>query len=83
MRLLRGRVLLPSALVLVLIVNISQPFVKSIRLQPSAVARPGRRVGGVDPFVGTSGDGHTTPGAHAPFGMVFLVPLNAAPAAAD
>ena len=28
----------------------------------------------VDPFIGTGGDGHTFPGAAAPFGMVQLSP---------
>ena len=28
----------------------------------------------VDPFIGTGGDGHTYPGATAPFGMVQLSP---------
>ena len=28
----------------------------------------------VDPFIGTGGDGHTFPGAVAPFGMVQLSP---------
>ena len=28
----------------------------------------------VDPFIGTSGEGHTFPGAVAPFGMVQLSP---------
>ncbi|RTL43013.1 MAG: glycoside hydrolase family 92 protein [Burkholderiales bacterium] len=31
----------------------------------------------VDPFIGTSGTGHVTPGATVPFGMVFPAPDNA------
>ncbi|GMH59698.1 hypothetical protein TL16_g02884 [Triparma laevis f. inornata] len=30
----------------------------------------------VDPFIGTSGTGHTTPGAKAPFGMMYMSPVN-------
>ena len=31
----------------------------------------------VDPFIGSAGTGHTTPGAHLPFGMITLAPLTA------
>ena len=31
----------------------------------------------VDPFIGTASTGHTTPGAKAPFGMMYMVPVNA------
>lgn len=30
----------------------------------------------VDPFIGTSGLGHTAPGAKYPFGMIYLTPLS-------
>jgi predicted alpha-1,2-mannosidase len=30
----------------------------------------------VDPFIGTATTGHTTPGAKAPFGMMYMVPVN-------
>ena len=30
-----------------------------------------------DPFIGTSSTGHTTPGAKTPFGMMYMVPVNA------
>jgi putative alpha-1,2-mannosidase len=32
-----------------------------------------------NPFIGTAGFGHCTPGAHAPFGMITLAPLTAGP----
>ena len=31
----------------------------------------------VDPFIGTATTGHTTPGAQAPFGMMYMAPVNA------
>ena len=31
----------------------------------------------VNPFIGSAGTGHTTPGAHLPFGMITLAPLTA------
>lgn len=43
-----------------------------------AVGAPsGRLTDEVDPFIGTSGTGHVTPGATVPFGMVFPAPDNA------
>lgn len=33
----------------------------------------------VDPFIGTAGVGHTSPGAHLPFGKVTLAPLTTGP----
>jgi putative alpha-1,2-mannosidase len=30
----------------------------------------------VDPFIGSAGTGHVTPGAKLPFGMIYLVPRN-------
>ena len=30
----------------------------------------------VDPFIGTAGTGHTTPGAKYPFGMIYLAPMS-------
>jgi len=44
----------------------------------AAVGAPsGRLTDEVDPFIGTSGTGHVTPGATVPFGMVFPAPDNA------
>src|SRR5262249_38911235 len=49
------------------LVLLSTPF--------SATAQtPDPHIGRVDPFIGTSGEGHTFPGAVAPFGMVQLSP---------
>jgi predicted alpha-1,2-mannosidase len=42
-----------------------------------AGAADGRVTDDVDPFIGTSGTGHVTPGATVPFGMVFPAPDNA------
>ena len=39
------------------------------------------RVDRVDPFIGTGGTGHTSPGAKLPFGMIYLAPMNQAPSA--
>ncbi|SFJ50146.1 GH92 family glycosyl hydrolase [Caulobacter sp. UNC279MFTsu5.1] len=41
---------------------------------PSAFAQDKTPYQAVDPFIGTGGDGHTFPGAVAPFGMVQLSP---------
>ena len=50
----------------------------------SAQRRPTRRSAkDVRPFIGTSGDGHTTPGAHQPFGMMTLSPVNLDPESAN
>ena len=45
-------------------------------LASSCVSVPSRNspLDCVDPFIGTGGDGHTYPGATAPFGMVQLSP---------
>jgi predicted alpha-1,2-mannosidase len=43
----------------------------------SAVALASEFSGHVDPFIGTQGTGHVTPGATVPFGMVFPAPDNA------
>ena len=49
------------------------PFAVLLALLASAaVAAPGYDA--VDPFIGTGGEGHTYPGATAPFGMVQLSP---------
>ncbi|MBN8506557.1 MAG: GH92 family glycosyl hydrolase [Burkholderiales bacterium] len=43
-----------------------------------ALATPGEHLTRhVDPFIGTDGTGHVTPGATVPFGMVFPAPDNA------
>ena len=43
---------------------------------PAAPVAPGESPASsaVDPFIGTGGEGHTFPGAVAPFGMVQLSP---------
>lgn len=38
-----------------------------------------RRKHSANPFIGTAGYGHCTPGAHAPFGMITIAPLSAGP----
>jgi len=43
-------------------------------LSPIAQAATPTPLGAVDPFIGTGGEGHTFPGAVAPFGMVQLSP---------
>jgi predicted alpha-1,2-mannosidase len=43
-------------------------------LSPIAQAGTLTPLGAVDPFIGTGGEGHTFPGAVAPFGMVQLSP---------
>ena len=50
---------------------------------PPVAPRPRRSASDVRPFIGTSGDGHTAPGAHRPFGMIYLNPINLNPAAAN
>ncbi|MFN5699453.1 MAG: glycoside hydrolase family 92 protein, partial [Betaproteobacteria bacterium] len=40
-------------------------------------AHAGKFTRHVDPFIGTDGTGHVTPGATVPFGMVFPAPDNA------
>ena len=40
----------------------------------AAPANPSKGFASVDPMIGTGGDGHTYPGAVAPFGMVQLSP---------
>lgn len=42
-----------------------------------ATSRPAAFTRHVDPFIGTDGTGHVTPGATVPFGMVFPAPDNA------
>ena len=41
---------------------------------PTAASTAGDPVAAVDPMIGTGGEGHTFPGATAPFGMVQLSP---------
>jgi predicted alpha-1,2-mannosidase len=43
-------------------------------LSTAATAQTPSPIDAVDPFIGTGGDGHTFPGATAPFGMVQLSP---------
>jgi len=43
-------------------------------LSPIADAAASTAIRAVDPFIGTGGEGHTFPGAVAPFGMVQLSP---------
>jgi len=43
-------------------------------LSPIAQAAALTPMAAVDPFIGTGGEGHTFPGAVAPFGMVQLSP---------
>ena len=50
------------------------PVTKEVRKDLSLVPLPSLR--GIDPFIGTSSTGHTTPGAKAPFGMMYMVPVN-------
>ena len=46
----------------------------SLIVSSLASAAPPSPIGSVNPFIGTAGEGHTFPGAVAPFGMVQLSP---------
>ena len=50
---------------------------------PPAVPQPTRSAENIRPFIGTAGDGHTAPGAHVPFGMIYLTPVNHSPRVAN
>jgi len=47
-----------------------------VREMPSKTEVPLPSLRHVDPFIGTATTGHTTPGAKAPFGMMYMVPVN-------
>ena len=55
--------------------SVAAPLAASLASPAGAV--PARLTDEVDPFIGTSGTGHVTPGATVPFGMVFPAPDNA------
>ena len=50
------------------------PAVGQQASSPASATAPARTIDAVDPFIGTGGEGHTFPGAVAPFGMVQLSP---------
>lgn len=62
-----------------ILTRIARPFLLATLLAGTALSAqtreaPSAPVDAVDPFIGTSGEGHTFPGAVAPFGMVQLSP---------
>lgn len=48
--------------------------IAALATSPALASQDKTPYGAVDPFIGTGGDGHTFPGAVAPFGMVQLSP---------